>query len=87
MCIAAAEELARCAEEKGISEERILPTMDDRELYPREAAAVALKAIEQGVAQKSLTKSELIATANKIIDRAKRQTQVLMEEGVLAPSG
>jgi hypothetical protein len=29
----------------------------------------------------------LIATANKIIDRAKRQTQVLMEEGVLAPSG
>jgi len=87
MCIAAAEELARCAEEKGISEERILPTMDDRELYPREAAAVALKAIEQGVAQKSLTKSELIATASKIIDRAKRQTQVLMEEGVLAPSG
>jgi malate dehydrogenase (oxaloacetate-decarboxylating) len=88
MCIAAAEELARCAEEKGLSEEeRILPTMDDREVYPREAAAVALKAIEQGVAQKSLTKHELIATASRIIGRAKRQTQVLIKEAVIAPHG
>jgi malate dehydrogenase (oxaloacetate-decarboxylating) len=61
--------------------------MDDEELYPREAAAVGLKAIEQGVAQKSLTKRELIATASKIIARAKRQTQVLMDGGVLVPNG
>jgi malate dehydrogenase (oxaloacetate-decarboxylating) len=40
MCIAAAEELARCAETQGLSEERILPAMDDPEVYPREAAAV-----------------------------------------------
>jgi malate dehydrogenase (oxaloacetate-decarboxylating) len=86
MCIAAAEELARCAEDRGLSEERILPTMDDPELYPREAAAVGLKAIEQGVAQKSLTKTQLIETAVKIISRAKRQTNVLMDQGVLKPS-
>ena len=87
MCIAAADELARCAETQGLSEERILPTMDDPEVYPREAAAVGLKAIEQGLAQKSLTKAELIETAARIIGRAKRQTQVLMNEGVLAPMG
>jgi malate dehydrogenase (oxaloacetate-decarboxylating) len=61
--------------------------MDDPEVYPREAAAVGLKAIEQGLAQKSLTKAELIETAARIIGRAKRQTQVLMNEGVLAPMG
>jgi malate dehydrogenase (oxaloacetate-decarboxylating) len=61
--------------------------MDDEELYPRKAAAVGLKAIEQGVAQKSLTKRELIATASKIVARAKRQTQVLMDGGVLVPNG
>jgi malate dehydrogenase (oxaloacetate-decarboxylating) len=87
MCIAAAEELARCAETQGLSEERILPAMDDPEVYPREAAAVGLKAIEQGLAQKSPTKAELIETAARIIGRAKRQTQVLMNEGVLAPMG
>ncbi|MGE5220368.1 MAG: NAD(P)-dependent malic enzyme [Chloroflexota bacterium] len=87
MCIAAAEELARCAEGRGLSEERILPTMDDPEVYPREAAAVGLKAIEQGLTQRSPTKSELIETAIKIIGRAQRQTKVLMEKGVLAPSG
>jgi malate dehydrogenase (oxaloacetate-decarboxylating) len=85
MCIAAAEELARCAEIKGLSEEHILPTMDEREIYPRQAAAVALKAIEQGVAGKVLTKSALIENAARIIRRAQEQTKVLMKEGVLEP--
>ncbi|HET8563486.1 MAG TPA: NADP-dependent malic enzyme, partial [Candidatus Binatia bacterium] len=34
MCISASEELARCAEEKGLSEDRILPTMDDWDVFP-----------------------------------------------------
>jgi len=86
MCIAAAEELARCAECQGLSEKRILPTMDEWEIFPREAAAVALKAIEQGVAKRALTKMKIIENAAKIIGRAQRQTRVLMQEGVIAPS-
>jgi len=39
MCIAAAEELAKCAEDKGLSEEYIVPTMDEWEVFPREATA------------------------------------------------
>ena len=50
MCIAAAVELAKVAEDKGLSADYIMPTMDDWEVFPREAAAVAMKAIEQGVA-------------------------------------
>jgi malate dehydrogenase (oxaloacetate-decarboxylating) len=51
MCIAAAEELAKFAEERGIHEEDILPRMEEWEVYPREAVACALKSIEQGVAR------------------------------------
>ena len=86
MCIAAAEELAGCAESKGLSDQRILPTMEDWEVFPREAAAVGLKAIEQGVARKTLTKNELIDEATKVIGRAQRQTKTLMEHGVIAPA-
>jgi malate dehydrogenase (oxaloacetate-decarboxylating) len=85
MCIAAAEELARCADIKGLSQEHILPTMDEWKVYPREAAAVGLKAIDQGVARKSLTKSQLIESATKCIRRAQMETQTLMEQGLILP--
>jgi malate dehydrogenase (oxaloacetate-decarboxylating) len=86
MCIADAEELARCAEIKGLSEEHILPTMDEWEIYPRQAAAVALKAMEQGVAKKLSTKAALIENATRIIRRAQEQTKLLMREGIIAPA-
>ena len=70
MCIAAAEELARCKESDGLREDAILPTMDDIEVFSREAAAVGLKAIEQGVARKIMTKDELIENASRIISLA-----------------
>ena len=43
MAIAAARELALCAEEQGLDEEHLVPTMDDWEVFPREAAAVGVK--------------------------------------------
>jgi len=83
MCIAAAEELAKCAEDRGLKEDYIIPTMDDWEVFPREAVAVALKAIEQGVATLTLTKEELYAQAAAKIKRAREETQVLMKEGLI----
>lgn len=83
MCIAAAVELARCAEDKGLSEEYILPHMDEWEVFPREATAVGLKAIEQGVARRTLTREELFATASRIIRRARDEVRVLMETGLI----
>ena len=83
MCLAAASELARLAEEKGLSEKYIIPTMDDWELFPREATAVALKAIEQGVARISRTREELYASARSIIKRRREQAKYLMRSGFI----
>jgi malate dehydrogenase (oxaloacetate-decarboxylating) len=83
MCIAAAEELARCAEDIGMSEEYLIPTMDEWEVFPREAAAVGTKAIEQGVARVRHSRDELYEEAARIIKRAREETVVLMKEGLI----
>lgn len=83
MAIAAAEELARCAEEKGLDEEHILPTMEDWEVFPREAAAVGVKAQEQGLARLSLSREELLTRASDIIRQAREMTHFLMEKGII----
>jgi len=59
MCIAAADAIARYAEEKGISEGYIIPRMEESEMYVREAVAVGMKAIEQGVAERKMSMEEL----------------------------
>ncbi len=86
MCIAAALEIAKCAEDKGLSRDYIIPTMDEREIYPREAAAVGTKAIEQGVAGITLTWEELHKNAEAMIERSRRMAEVLMEEGTIPPA-
>jgi malate dehydrogenase (oxaloacetate-decarboxylating) len=83
MCIAAAVELAKCAEDKGLSPTHIVPKMDEPNVFVREAVAVGLKAIEQGVARKKLTRDELYRTAEMMIDRARRETQVKMKEQII----
>jgi len=83
MCIASARELAKCAEDKGLREDYLLPTMDEREVFPRQAVAVALKAIEQKVARIKLNKDQLFEKASAIINRAQQETKVLMDSGVI----
>lgn len=83
MCMAAAKELAKTAEDKGLSEDYIIPAMDEWEVFPREAAAVGIKAIEQGIAEKIMTREELYKTAESIIKRARQETKLLMENGVI----
>jgi len=83
MCIAAAEELAKCAREKGLSENYIAPTMDEWEVYPREAVAVGLKAQEVGVAGLNLTRTQLFEQATAIIKRSRDMTQNSMKLGFI----
>jgi len=84
MCIAAAHALAEMAAERGLTSEYILPTMDEWDVFPREAAAVAAKAVEQGIARKPLTYAEEYANASAIIKRARAVTQTMMEAGYIA---
>lgn len=86
MCIAAAYELAQCAEDHGVSEDYIIPTMADREVFVREAVAVALKAIEQGVAQEIANPNDLAQRAEKMIEEARQTTALLMKEGLIPPA-
>jgi malate dehydrogenase (oxaloacetate-decarboxylating) len=85
MAIAAAKELARFAEEQGLSEDHIVPSMSDWEVFPREAAAVAMKAQEQGVARLSLPYDELLSKAQTIIRQAQDMTHFLMEKELIPP--
>ena len=83
MCIEAAKELARVAEDHGLREDYIIPTMDEWEVFPREAVAVGMKAIEQGVARREITKEELYKEAEEKIKRAREEVQFLMKEGFI----
>jgi malate dehydrogenase (oxaloacetate-decarboxylating) len=83
MCIAAATELAKCAEDKGLSADYIVPKMNEPEVFIREAVAVGMKAIEQGVARKILTRDQLYRTAEFIIMRARNETRVKMQEKII----
>ncbi len=85
MCIAAAVELAKCAEDKGLREDYLLPTMDEWEVFPREAVAVAKKAMEQGVARLKIDEKELFRMAEMKIRRARDEVGILMEKGIIAP--
>ncbi|OPY78069.1 MAG: NAD-dependent malic enzyme [Syntrophorhabdus sp. PtaU1.Bin153] len=84
MCIAAAYELAKCAEDKGLREDHLLPTMDEWEVFPREAVAVAKKAMEQGVARLTFSEEELFRMAETKIKRARDEVGLLMDKGIIA---
>jgi malate dehydrogenase (oxaloacetate-decarboxylating) len=85
MCIAAAQELAKFAEERGIHDDDILPRMEEWEVYPREAVACALKSIEQGVARVKPSRKELYERAVAIIQNARKSTEILMKQGLIKP--
>lgn len=83
MCISAAREIAKVAEENGLDEDRIIPSMSDWELFPREAAAVGAQAVKQGLARTRLTKRELYENATAIISHARKSTELLMRRGLI----
>ncbi|HLS57509.1 MAG TPA: NADP-dependent malic enzyme [Zeimonas sp.] len=89
MAIAAARELAAVARDKGLSDERVVPRMDEPALHPRVAAAVALAAQAEGVARLSMTREQLLVRAEAVIATARGATEALMRGGFIAgpPAG
>ncbi|MBE3583443.1 MAG: NADP-dependent malic enzyme [Limnochordaceae bacterium] len=87
MCIAAARELnAYACERLGLRPDRILPTMDDTEVFPRVAAAVGVQAVQEGVAAVPATaalRRQLEERARAIMTRARKQVDVLLQTGVI----
>jgi len=83
MCFAAAQAMANHVGDR-LAPDFILPNMDDWEVFPKEAASVAMKAIEQGLARIECTYEEEFARASKIIKRSRDMTKRMMEEGFIA---
>jgi malate dehydrogenase (oxaloacetate-decarboxylating) len=83
MCIEAAREVAKVAEDKGLREDYIVPNMDEWEVFPREAVAVGMKAIEQGHARRTMSRDKLYEQAVAIIEKSRKETKLLMEKGFI----
>ncbi|MBE7434548.1 MAG: NADP-dependent malic enzyme [Anaerolineales bacterium] len=83
MCFAAAQAMANHVGDR-LAADFILPNMDDWEVFPKEAASVAMKAIEQGLARIECTYDEEFERASKIIKRSRSMTKRMMEEGFIA---
>lgn len=83
MCFAAAAALADHVGER-LAPDFILPNMDDWEVFPREAAAVGMKAQELGLARLSKSYEELLEHAHTIIKRSRDMTHSLMQTGFIA---
>jgi malate dehydrogenase (oxaloacetate-decarboxylating) len=83
MAYAAARALAACGCEAGLREDRIVPRMDEWEVYPREAVATAMAAQHEGVARLSKTAEQVHDEAAAVIGNAREATRLLLDEGLI----
>jgi len=81
MCIASATALAKFAEDKGLTKDYIIPSMDEWEIYPLQAAETGMKAQEQRLARIKMSRDELFDRADTIIRRTQNIVKLLMEQG------
>lgn len=84
MAIAAAHSLANYSEKRGINPENITPTMDEADVFPVEAADVAMQAIKDGVARRKVTWEEAYEIAKKDIEYSRSLTHSLCNEGFIS---
>ena len=83
MVIAAARELASFAREKGLTKNRIMPTMVDWEVYPRVAAALGHQAVSEGLAKRRATRKQLLELATERISHSRKAMNALMRSGAI----
>lgn len=84
MMLAAAHEISKFAEEQGLREDHIMPTMMDSALYPRVAAAIGQAAAEAGLARVKLSYEYLRESAEHRISRYQQSLKLLEKEGFLS---
>lgn len=83
VALAAAAELAAIAEERGLSDEAIIPSMSDPEVAPRVAAATAMKAQELGLARVRKTREEYLKAAASRIANSREMLRSLVDSGAI----
>lgn len=83
MAICCAHSIADYSEKKGIDTEHIVVTMEDTDIFAVEAADVAMKAIEEGVARITMTWQEVYDRAKADISHSRHATALLQKEGFI----
>ncbi len=83
MAIRAAHSLADYAVKRGIHPENIVPTMDEADIFPVEAADVAVQAVEEGVARSSPSWDEVYQAAKRDITQAREISHALVRDGFI----
>ncbi|MCI4357539.1 MAG: NADP-dependent malic enzyme [Thermoplasmata archaeon] len=85
LVLTAARELARGAEDSGVTAQHILPTMDERAVFPRIAAAVAVKAVELGIARTKKSREEFLQRAEELMERPAKLAGALASAHLISP--
>lgn len=83
MAIEAARSIAKFAEDRGITPDNIVPTMEDLDLFPRVAADVAMQAEKDGVARIEKSWDEVYNIAKADIAETQQVFEALMSSGTI----
>ncbi len=83
--LAAARELARGAERRGLGPHHLLPTMEEPEVFPHVAAAVADAAVRAGIARRPRSHDEFLERARTLMARPPRLVRALARARLTAP--
>ncbi|HEV2316493.1 MAG TPA: NADP-dependent malic enzyme [Thermoplasmata archaeon] len=81
----AAQELARWTRERNLAPDHLLPTMEEREVFPHVAAAVAMKAVELGIARRRHSHEEFLERARERMERPRALIAALTAAGLAFP--
>ncbi len=84
MAIAAAKSIASFSEKRGIHPDNIIANMNETDVFPHEAADVAMQAIKDGVARKTMTWQEAYDQAKHDISHTREMTTMLQENNLIA---
>ncbi len=83
MAIAAARSIALSAEKRGLSPNYIIPMMNEEGVFPEEAAATAVAAVNDGVARVKMPAEDAYKRAERDITHARRVIHQMIEEGLI----
>ncbi len=83
MAITAAYSVANFAEKKGIHPDYIMPTMDETDVFAQEAADVAMTAIKNGVARRTLDHAAAYQKTLHDIHEARASIDLLMKNDLI----
>jgi malate dehydrogenase (oxaloacetate-decarboxylating) len=83
LVLAAAQELAARADDVGLTPTHLLPTMAESDVFPHIAAAVAVKAVDLGLARRRYSRAEFLARARSRMARPALLAQALHKAGLI----